>query len=379
MNDNFMWKAQSETIDALRVPMTILVVCIHFNILAYPLVSHGDVIQYDISWVQYPISLFSEVLGRLAVPFFFLISGYFFFLKDNQFTSAIYLNKLKKRFYSLFVPYVSWWIVACVLTFVFSKAKLVAHLSFYDYLCGIWCSPKSNLFLTTSINTPLDGPLWFLRDLMLTMVLSPFIYLLIKNRKHSAVLLLFLSIVYVIFGGLDLPQYFIPGLSFPCLLFFSIGGYLGFHKINMIELLYPYRTIILPLSFLLIVLDVCLTGYTAPLTWGSSMFQNGYIHHAQILLGVPATLLVGYSLRNKMQWFKQHSASSFTIFALHKIIILPVGYIVVYLLHIGNVISTAIALMLYFGIILLLTIVGIFAHWVISKNTFLRKAFTGDR
>ena len=50
-------------------------------------------------------TLVSQGVARLAVPMFFLISGYFFF---NGFTGWSYFNKLRVRFRTLLVPYVFW-------------------------------------------------------------------------------------------------------------------------------------------------------------------------------------------------------------------------------------------------------------------------------
>lgn len=363
----------------MRIPMTFLVICIHFNILSYPLVSHGEIIQYDTTWVQYPITFFSEVIGRLAVPFFFLTSGYFFFLKDKTFTKESYFAKLKKRFHSLFIPYVAWWVVAGLLTFIMAKAHLVGNLSITDFIYGVWCNPNGSMFFATSINTPLDGPLWFLRDLMVTMVLSPLIYVLIKNRLSGITVLSVASLFYIISGALKLPQYFAPGLSYPCLLFFGWGAFFGLHKINFLNLFYKFKWIIIPISIGLMVTDLSMSSYIEPFTWSTHLEQNDMIHNAMIFSSVPLCFLLGGILEPKMKLSKKLSSSSFTIFALHKIIILPLGYVVVFVLYTGNEIPATISLLYYFGIIFLAFIIGICAYQIISMNKLLNKVLTGGR
>lgn len=369
----------SHTIDVMRIPMTILVICIHFNILCYPLVSHGEIIQYDTTWVQYPITFFSEIIGRLAVPFFFLTSGYFFFLKDTIFTKESYVAKLRKRFNSLFIPYVAWWIVAGVLTLIFAEARLVGSISILDFLFGLWCTPHGNLFFSTSINVPLDGPLWFLRDLMVTMILSPLIYVLIKDKFLGSLILTGCSLMYLFFGAFNLPQYFAPGLSYPCLLFFGWGALFGLHKINFLNLFYKIRLIIIPISVCLMALDLYLSSYIAPFTWGTHLEQNEMIHNAMILTSVPFCFLIGGLLGPKMQLSKKLSSSSFTIFALHKIIILPLGYIVVFIFHTSKEISATTSLLYYFGIIFLALLFGLVVYKIISMNKVLNKVLTGGR
>lgn len=379
MTDKYSFEQQSAVISALRLPMTILVVCIHFNILLYPLVSKGNVIEYDLTWVQYPITFFSEVLGRVAVPFFFFISGYLFFLKESAFNKEIYYSKLKSRFKSLFIPYVAWWIVAGFLTVIMSKLRLTPTLSIQNFLYGIWLTPDSDWYMSSRINVPLDGPLWFMRDLMVTMILSPLIYALIKRRKIGLCSLVLLSIIYVVFGGMCLPEYFIPGLSFPCILFFSIGAYMGLYKINILNCLSPWTRLLVPLSIILMISDTYLSTYVNPLTYSADLIQNGYIHHMQILCGVPMSIVVGNKMLSKMKFMMLLSSSSFTVFALHKIIIIPLGYVIIYIFHISSFISPVLALTLYLGIILLATTIGIMTYQVIAKSEKMKTLFTGGR
>lgn len=376
--DRYTLQDQSRAIDALRFPMTILVVCIHFNILLYPLVSHGEIIQYDLTWVKYPITLFSEVLGRIAVPFFFLISGYFFFFKETKFTIEIYKRKIKRRFYTLFIPYTAWWFLAGVLNIILSKYKLAYSVSLNEFLIGFWYTNGTDLILTTSINTPLNGPLWFIRDLMVIILMSPIIFFTIRNRKSSATFILLFTFLYVFVGGNNLPQYIVPGMSIPCMLFFSIGAYFGWHKLNILNLVYRWRWGLISLTILFLVLDTCITRYENPLTWNTHLDQNGYVHHTLILFGVFAALFVG-TFFYKSKLFPKLSSSSFVLFALHKPIIIPIGYIVVHLLHIEDSISPIMALALYWGVILLISLVGAAVYKIIAKDKIILKILSGGR
>lgn len=378
MSNRYTLQDQSRAIDALRFPMTILVVCIHFNILLYPLVSHGEIIQYDLTWVQYPITLFSEVLGRIAVPFFFLISGYFFFFKEKRFTREVYIRKIKRRFFTLFIPYIAWWFLAGVLNIILSKYKLAYPVSLNEFLIGVWYTKGANPILTTSINTPLNGPLWFVRDLMVIIMMSPIVFLTIRNRKSSATFILLLALLYIFVGGNNLPQYIAPGVSMPCILFFSIGAYFGWHKFNFLNLAYRWRWGLLPLTIILLVLDTYISIYENPLTWNSHLVQNGYVHHILILFGVLFSLFIGTYV-SKLQLFPKLSSCSFLLFALHKPIILPIGFIVVRLLHIENSISPIMALALYWGVILLISLVGVAVYKIIAMDKIILNILSGGR
>lgn len=51
---------------------------------------------------------FSRGICWVAVPIFFIISGYLFFSKLEEWNSDIYKNKIKRRVTSLMIPYLIW-------------------------------------------------------------------------------------------------------------------------------------------------------------------------------------------------------------------------------------------------------------------------------
>ena len=83
---------ESKVLDCLRFPMIVLVVYIHYwgeNITG----NYGVGNQiYD------SIRIFMcHVISRAAVPTFFLISGYYFFFRIENFKFGICKEKLKKK------------------------------------------------------------------------------------------------------------------------------------------------------------------------------------------------------------------------------------------------------------------------------------------
>ena len=109
-------KLQSKVVDFLRFPLMIGVVIIHsrFTIILQPqmleYVQTGGIYFY-VSW------LFSKVIFGICVPVFFFISGYLFFREGNL-TIQSYVYKLKRRFFSVFVPFFCWNLIY-VLIFIF--------------------------------------------------------------------------------------------------------------------------------------------------------------------------------------------------------------------------------------------------------------------
>ena len=110
----------------------------------------------------------SGMVGRIAVPLFYIISGYLFFLNIPQGMQSIY-KKIYKRGRTLLIPY----LIGC-LFFVFFNV-LVAIIPwaskyinspimplFNNSITQIICS----IFYDTGNGSPCAFQLWFLRDLM---------------------------------------------------------------------------------------------------------------------------------------------------------------------------------------------------------------------
>lgn len=167
--------------------------------------------------IQYIIS---DIIGRCAVPLFYCISGYLFFVKVPQGIHSIFL-KIKKRIRTLVIPY----FIAC--SFYVVLVYLIANIPYTDKFTN---SPLLSIFKNQHITTiltqtywdpPLAFQLWFLRDLILVVLFSPLWYLLIKRIKWGFTLFTFII-------SCCFPEVF----GTYALLWFSIGGNLAMHPIS---------------------------------------------------------------------------------------------------------------------------------------------------
>ena len=103
----------TNTIACLRFPLTVGVVFIHFSMadgFCYNGVVYG---LNNPSFFFFVVNLFSEVLARVCVPLFFVISGFLFFYHLN-FNRESYLKKLRNRVKSLLLPFIYWNIIAAI-------------------------------------------------------------------------------------------------------------------------------------------------------------------------------------------------------------------------------------------------------------------------
>lgn len=141
----------------------------------------------------------------------------------------MYKSKLRKRFFSLFIPYMIWNIVYIVFTVVI-KYNLDYRLFLDDY--GNIVSLFYNCCEWGDVMQPMSGPflypLWFIRDLIILSLISPIIHMLIKNLRIFYVIILLFIYVLLLWPN-------IPGLSANAIFFFSIGAYLSIEKKDIVS------------------------------------------------------------------------------------------------------------------------------------------------
>lgn len=158
----------------------------------------------------------------IAVPLFYLISGYLFFLKMPEGIHSI-PGKLRKRVRTLLIPY----IIANILTFAFYVALniliwevpslgSIVNFRVLDEAVenGVW-----DTLCLVFINPPIAFQLWFVRDLMVAMICSPLLYAIIKwgvATKWRTVLLFAILLI-----ALAIPSK-VPLLS--AFIWFTAGG-----------------------------------------------------------------------------------------------------------------------------------------------------------
>lgn len=162
--------SQFGSVNVLRVLLIILVVFIHEN----PTFEG-----------QGYVGVFIHTIAQSAVPLFFVLAGFFFFYKKQIMTADFYRGQLKKRFFSLFIPYMLWNCLPILLvtggnlfSIIFRGKTTDALLEYYTELWndGLW-----HIFWDkVDGKMPYDSPLWFLRDLIVVCLLTPVFYYAIK-------------------------------------------------------------------------------------------------------------------------------------------------------------------------------------------------------
>lgn len=331
-NDNLL----SSTISYLRFPLTVAVVFIHFS-LTDGLMVHG--VKHGLDnpdWFFHIVNFCSEVLARIAVPLFYMISGFLFFYRPDRFDNTIYVHKLRSRARTLLLPFILWniiavfWQLKCLLPGLssfyrpvelhFSPGRIINTLLFNTGNSGIIVGPELAADATGSY--PIDVPLWFLRDLMVTVIATPLIHWLIKKAKLWPVALLGTAWLA---SPLFIPRGSYLDMLLNAAFFFSMGAAFSISKMDFVNTFRRF-SIAPALYLVLAIIDT--------LTRGNDI--NIYIHRVGILVGMVAAVnCVSYLLEhNKIKVNPSLAASSFFIFASHYLIIGDTGKFAFTMLHI---------------------------------------------
>ena len=158
----------------------------------------------------------SSKLMAVCVPCFFILSGFLFFLGVKKFTFYQYTSKLKRRCTTLLVPYIIWCSISGGLFLIkslclgFEGYEIVVngHVNWLKWLEGFWAIPGLDL------HEPFAFAYWFIRNLMVFVVLSPLAYIFGKSLKVYAIFMIaFLGLVSfteVDFHGF---QWFVTGAA----------------------------------------------------------------------------------------------------------------------------------------------------------------------
>lgn len=330
---------QSLVISFLRFPLCVGVVMIHIviNTKDCPLHPLYDSINY----------FFAQILARVAVPMFFMFSGFLFFYRTDSFTFGVYKEKIKKRILTLFVPYVFWNLMVAISLLFICKSE--PSYSLIDWLKSLWnaATPPPAFAGEGIASYPISNQFWYIRDLMVTILFSPIIYLFTKKTFYFVFLLGILWITGCWF--------LVTGINLTALFFFSLGAYFSINKRNFISIVKPY-TILLGIMYLLFSIPVFITK---DLGWTP-------LRRVGILLGIAFTisLTARYIADNKWRVNKFLSESSFFIFAYH-ILALTISRTIVSFSFSTDLMCT----ILYFVELVVVIVGGLFLYY------FLRRCF----
>ena len=213
---------------------SILVIWIH----AYNVETYGiNASSTGIASIVWTIESFGRKITQIAVPVFFLLSGYLFF---RTFTWKKLVDKYKSRLKSIVIPYLVWCSIYYLYFVFLTNVPIIRNymhsdricLSIYNWLLSLW--PKSYYTL------------WFLKNLILFIAITPILYITLKNRLHFYVGL-FVVFALIVNTNFKIVNGVPEGLDM-----YVIGSYIAINHANLIY--YRNKKVTFICIFLLIVM-----------------------------------------------------------------------------------------------------------------------------
>ena len=168
-------------------------------------------------------------INRLAVPFFFAMSGYF--LAQHVDECDWYGREMKKRVRTLLVPLFAWCVIWALITIPLAiTLNIRAGRAIASNLLTGWGALR---YLALDItNTPALGTLWYVRCLFLFVAISPLIVWMI--RKIGVLALFVFGSLYCAHFGKGLMDRFLSfGFSVEGIFYFSTGLLLGIKHVPL--------------------------------------------------------------------------------------------------------------------------------------------------
>ena len=229
----------SRRITCLRFILAVLVVFIHSKFDQSTIVFADGSMQISFPlYVSIIQTIFTEVLGGVSVPLFFVISAYLFFAKPKSTKENV-----KSKFKSIVVPYIFWTVLTIFLYFAaqsfsfsrnyFSKPEnIIRSWHFSDFAQAFFARKTSYL----DYWHPLVYQFWYLRNLLIFMIFSPLIKFLAGRFPLSYFCAILTATLLRIAGVFPDPLWI-----FPALFYFSLGFYAVNHIQKILDFLDSVR------------------------------------------------------------------------------------------------------------------------------------------
>ena len=220
------------------------VTLLSFALSVLVIIRHGvniEVYQLE-SGILYWIQMFFREFSDIAVPTFFMLSGFLFFQNYN---SKLLLTKWKSRLFSILIPYLVWNVIA----YLYYEA--IAVLPFVRASLSQTLEPFNLEWLIRNALWGEHNITWFLRNIIVYVLVVPMLFPVLKHRAGSWIL-----VAATILAGMWNPSLY--GFVYNSA-FYLVGAWFGIHQRNFVQQRYAARIRILAAAFLLvtILLNLC--------------------------------------------------------------------------------------------------------------------------
>lgn len=247
--------------------------------------------------ILYPFALW---LGETGVPGFFFISGYLFFMSKKDYT-----QKIGTRLHTLVIPYLLWNLLLIILYIIAYQigypqdinGRSLGDYQITDYLRLFWDRGSFD----NGNFVPLLCPLWYIRNLFMMCVISPFLYYIIRYAREAFL------VVIAIWWLMSYHNAFIP----QTILFYSLGAYFSIFDSNPLKIVLNHWGIFLTLFLQFAISDIAIHsgGYWTPI--------NLQTHRLSLIFNIPVILIIADFCHQKGWENKVLPNSAFIVFCAH--------------------------------------------------------------
>lgn len=203
----------SAKIELLRITCIVCVVCVH---IPSPF-DEGQ--KFSSGSVEFIYNFLTFALFRAGTPTLSIISGYLLF---RSFDLSNYTKIIEKKLQTVLLPAVAWGTGMTFLLFIGQQSGVIERRIF-DLVGGGAFAYLDAIFGISHL--PFDGPIYFLYDLFVCIVLSPIIYFVLRYLPWTGACILIILWLSGVCSKLWIRGDILFG--------FYVGGLLALHNLNL--------------------------------------------------------------------------------------------------------------------------------------------------
>ncbi len=285
---------------------------------------------------------------------------------------------MSKRVKTLLLPYLIWNIIydipCTAKDFITGGGNDILTVCFKSIINLWFWTNQTDRLPEFAMTTPIDPPLWFVRDLFVCMLLSGILYKLLR-KKVTCFLLLGALFVWWMSGKY---QYLFPGISVPAFFFFGFGSAIGIWKIDLMNMVKRYRIIVIIAFSGLFVAMILTSHYQMGSDGRLTLSHIEILNSSYIVASIPAYLLIANRLtKYKLTNIERLATASFTLYACHWLVLDLMRRIICRLFQ-GEIAQGEMMLM-QFALYIIPCLVAIALYDIIKRNRRLKLLLSGGR
>jgi surface polysaccharide O-acyltransferase-like enzyme len=342
----------SARLNLIRFPLIVGVVFIH---------AYLSVVEFKGTEAELNPTSFTAVfirdfisggLASIAVPLFFFMSGFLFFYR-LEWSGAAFFKKVMSRIKTLLIPFLFWNILVLLLYAVAQNVPITAQY----FAGGIPQITKSGVFeyfnLIIGINRhPVAFQFWFIRDLMILVLLTPVFHLM-----HKKTVFIFLALFFGTWFFDVWPSNVLSIVPSPAPVFFFYAGSTLAVKKRTPFLLDKYGMAMLVICLVLFVIYTLIPGYS----FSRLLYKAGIFTGVFAAFYATKILLINERVKSLFLWLG--GSACFFVFAVHEPLMAFIQRVVIKLYSPTNDVTK---LLIYFGIPIAIIVVSVLIFKLLS-------------